>query len=1116
MKPIHYIIALFIAAAFGLAVSGSHPVQGTAGYTGAPGDSFCSQCHNASGSLNGTVEISGLPSEITPGNTYTLTVTLTNTLGTAAKGGFQMLVLNGNDMNSGTFSNNSPMTSIKTVSGGRKYVGHEPAPNFPGSGVLTWEVDWTAPATAATGQAKFYVAGLFGNNSGNQNGDRAVSSNVFVPFEASSPDPISLTITNVINPSCHNTIDGSATVNITGGTPPYNILWNNGETTPIANALPPGLAVVTVTDAGAGNSSKSVTLIAPQPISITLNTTGVSCFGSSDGTATAGASGGTGNKTFFWSNGGFGSSQNNLAAGSYTVTASDANGCEEVESFDILSPDQILINVIDILNPSCFGQNNGFIMVEAEGGAGGFNYSWSNGGGGPNLTNLASGTYTVTVTDISNCTSNTSYTLMQPSQVAIQFPSVNHVTCFGETNGAVTALATGGNGNFTYEWSNGNSGASIQNLAPGSYTVTVIDVEGCVASSAVTINEPLPIQIQLVTNTPASCSGANDGVLEVEAFGSSTQFSFLWSNGATTALNGSISAGTYTVTVTDVNLCSETASYVVNTTAPFVLSLANSTNNLCFGDALGTVSVNVQPPGAYVYSWSNGATGQSLSNLPNGSYTCTATDDSGCASAPVTVMITSPPLLVSNLSIVNEIACFADSTGELSVLPSGGFGNYDILWSNLSTEDTISDLPPATYFVRVSDENNCVMVDTVVLNQPPPLQINLLTIDTLLCFSDDDGMIEISIGGGTGNIHIEWNTGDSTTIINDLSAGTYSIMIEDENECSKMESFVIIQPASIDVQPTITKVTPDNGNDGSISVIVSGGNSPYQFLWSNGDTTNAIDSLSIGTYRLTITDANDCIKTVQYVVSLLDCPLSVEVETSDATCFGGDDGQMNVKVFNPLGSYTTVLTINNMIVLPPYNNLSAGMYTLEVVDSAFCRIELDSILIEQPSNIVVIDSITHPTTGQNNGMIDLMVSGGTPGYTYTWFNASGQKIGETSRIENLGQGFYRVDIIDSLGCLRSKNYILQDRVSLQEEEIEFGINLFPNPSNGYFTIETSKPMYWSKVILRNTTGQTLANFKIDHVQSSYMINTDNMSAGLIFVEVQFLNQSLFHKVFIHQ
>ncbi|MBK8855537.1 MAG: T9SS type A sorting domain-containing protein [Saprospiraceae bacterium] len=1115
MRNVHYFIALLFVIALGFASSNSHPVQGSAGYTAAPGDSFCANCHNPNASLNGTISVSGLPAEITPNQTYNLTLTLTNTMGNAVRGGFQMLVLNGNNQNSGTLIDVGSETIVKTVSGGKKYVGHQGAKNFPADDIISWEMDWTAPPTNVTGQAKFYFAGLFGNNANSSSGDRAVASNLIVPFVSSTSDPINLTISNLINPACHNTQDGSATVNITGGTPPYNILWNNGETTAIANALSGGTISVTVTDTGAGNSSRSATLVSPQPITLTVTTFDESCFGSEDGSASASATGGTGNKTFFWSNGGSGPNKFNLASGNYTVTATDANGCEVFESFTIGSPDAILINAVEAVNPSCFGENDGYLFVMAEGGSGGYDYLWSNGVMHPENPNLVAGTYTLRVTDNNSCTSSASYTLINPPAITLNLPLIRNVSCHGEDDGAINSLASGGSGGFTYTWSNGFVGPNLVNLAPAIYSVTVEDTNGCTKKASATITEPADITINLVSVSPVSCSGSNNGRLEIEA-GPSQQYNFIWSNGITTPVNANISAGNYSVTVTDNTGCSKSGEFTVPTNAAFTLTPVNSNNVSCFGGSNGSAEVTVNPPGDYTINWNNGATGTLISSLTSGFYQCTATDTTGCASSPVSFFISQPSEINSNLYIGNPIFCFGDTTGTLICNPSGGTGDHLVVWSTGEMSDTLSGIGAGEYSLYVTDQNNCIISDTLVLGQPSVLTVNLVEIDSILCFGDTTGGIYIEATGGVGNYSFLWSSGQDSTFINDVGAGLYSVSVSDGNNCRTVQDFELTQPDEINVNATITPVTPGSGNNGAIALDVSGGTGIVNVTWSNGFSGDTIENLSVGIYTATITDESGCSDTLSYTVAVVDCQLQGSAETSEVSCFGGNDGAITVTAQHQNGLFNVQLYQNGILTDVSLDSLSAGVYDIKIVDSLFCIFEIDSIVIDQPDDLSVASVVIHPTSGSSNGSVLLEVSGGTGTYSYEWFDASQQKISSDKDLENVKSGNNTVVITDENGCKKTFVFVLEDRVSSTDPFLESSVRLFPNPTSGFFTLEWNDNLLLEEIGIYNTIGQLVLQYKPDVIISSFYGENEELKDGMYFVKISVGGKSVYKKIQVCQ
>jgi len=909
LKKQYVLFGILAATILGLASSGSHPVQGSAGYTGAPGDAACTNCHTGSNpNLDGDVSIDGLPSTILTNTTYRVTVTVTNPNSNAVRAGFQMVVLNGNNQNSGDLSNNSPQTILKTVSGGKKYFGHQPASNFPASNTLSWEVDWTSPATATTGEVKFYAVGLIANGASGNSNDRTVFTNLILPIQ-SPVIPLAANISGLVNPTCADSDDGRATVNISGGTPPYNIQWNNGETTATATQLSGGNISVTITDASSNNINTSASLTAPPPLSVNTSSQNVSCNGLSDGSASAQASGGTGALVYQWSNGATGPIIQNVAAGSYTVTVIDVNGCTITAQEVIEQPTPLQVITNSIVQPSCFGASDGEISVTGTGGNGGYSYLWSNGSDENILTDIPAGTYRITITDAQDCSVVQNITLSQPQSIQISLAQLVPVSCFGLNNGSAQLTAQGGTGNKTFTW--------------------------------------------------------NDGVVS--------------------SFRNQLSAGNYQIT---------------------------------------------------------------------------ATDQNGCVSAPFNVQIQQPAALQTAFEVLEPIACFGDSTGTLNLMTSGGTGPYTYVWSNGRTTNPVYQLTASVYRVSVTDNNGCIRTDSFNLQQPPAIVADTLVYTDTVCFASGNGFILTGYTGGTGTLRYQWSTGDTLSGIDQLSAGAYALTVTDGNHCVSSRDFVIASTTPVNISADIQNTSELDSNDGSISLTLSGGVEPYQIAWSNGQNGIIIDSLPQGTYIVTITDAFGCSYQKSFLVNSDACLLSVRYEIADATCYGGNDGMLDVAVENASGPYLIFLT-KGSLSLPDsvWGNLSAGTYILSVTDSIGC-ILADTVVIGEGSPFEVNAMIDLPDNGEKNGEINVSVQGAGGNYTYIWRNASLAVISTMQDLVNVGKGQYTLQITDQEGC--DTTVVFQvDETSKTDDSEPAEFSVFPNPVSGKLFIES--PGYYGAI-----------------------------------------------------
>jgi trimeric autotransporter adhesin len=445
----------------------------------------------------------------------------------------------------------------------------------------------TATATPANGSAPFTYA--WSNGQTNATASNLVAGNYSVTVTDAAGCSVTNTVTvgststtittntpTTTNSSCGGAT-GSASVNPSNGTAPYNYTWSNGGNTQTINNIAAGTYIVTITDAnGCVGTVSGILVNNPNAPTASITAfTPVSCNGGNNGQATAAATGGTAPYNFSWNNGATTATATGLVAGVYTANITDAASCSGIATVTITEPTALTatVNTAATANVSCFGGNNGAASVAVSGGTTAYAYAWSNGGNAATISGLTAGTYTVTVSDANLCTRTVSVTVTQPATALAVTGNSNDISCNGAANGTATASATGGTAPYSYTWSNAANGASLNALAAGTYTVTATDANGCVAAAtAVTVTEPTALNVG-VTATAASAFGATDGAVNISVGGGTTPYSFAWSNGTTTQdLNG-VAAGTYTVTVTDGNGCTDI--HVATVSQPSTLGVTN-------------------------------------------------------------------------------------------------------------------------------------------------------------------------------------------------------------------------------------------------------------------------------------------------------------------------------------------------------------------------------------------------------------------------------------------------------------------------------------------------------------------------------------------------------------
>ncbi len=384
-------------------------------------------------------------------------------------------------------------------------------------------------------------------------------------FTLTAPPALSATASGT-DASCYAGADGSATVVASGGTAPYSYLWSNGQTGATATLLAAGSYTVVVKDANNCEVSAVANVGRPSELTASATATGVACNGATDGTATAVPSGGTAPYTYLWSNGQTGATAIHLAAGSYTVTVTDAKGCTASAVATVGTPTALHVEAASpTASTLCAGSADATAVAAVSGGSEPYTYLWSNGQTTATATGLAAGTYTVTVTDASHCVATTTTVIIEPTVLKVEIVAPTSTSCTASADATATAVASGATAPYTYLWSNGQTSATATGLAAGTHSVTVRDAHNCEVTETVTITAPPQLSVS-VSSTIAACNAAT-GTATATVSGGTGPFTFVWNNAQTTSTATGLVAATYSVTVTDANLCTASGSVTVGSAA---------------------------------------------------------------------------------------------------------------------------------------------------------------------------------------------------------------------------------------------------------------------------------------------------------------------------------------------------------------------------------------------------------------------------------------------------------------------------------------------------------------------------------------------------------------------
>lgn len=886
----------------------------------------------------------------------------------------------------------------------------------PSGGTAIYTYLWSDGAAQTTATATGLCVGSYTVTITDANG-----CTVILPVNVTGPGALNMTVTgSAVN--CNGDCTGTANVNVTGGISPYTYLWNTGaQTNDTATGLCAGTYTVTVTDSNGATANASTIVTQPAALtSLISSQTNVNCFGGNTGSASVSPSGGTLPYTYLWTGGGTISTASNLAAGIYDVTVTDNNLCTSVSSVTITEA-AVLTAVTSGIDVNCNGGADGSATVTAGGGSPSYSYLWSNGSTGASATGLTSGNFTVTVTDIYSCTVTGSVTIAQPSALGAAILSSTDVTGFGASDGSATASGTNGSSPYTYDWSNGATGAVANNLTSGTYTVTVTDANVCTATTTVTINEPGALVVSLVSSTDVTCNGQCNGDAVISASGGTTPYSYLWSSGGSTATVTGLCSGTHTVTVTDANGYTGSISVVINQPSLLTGAVTSNIAVACNGGTNGSASITAGGGTTpYTYLWSNSEISSTISNVQAGNYSVTITDSLLCT-AIVNVTVTEPLVLTVAVNALG--ANCGQPQGSLQAIPAGGTAPYTYLWSSSQTTQSAMNLVPGTYQVTVTDDNGCTANGSGVISNIPGVTLTVKFTTNTTCFGDCDGSAMLESAGGLAPYSYSGPNGFSLTTVSvnasvpGLCAGTYTFSVTDANGCQSTFTDTVFEPAQVVASIlTSSNVLCNSGNTGTATASVSGGTFPYTVLWSTTPAQDSLfaDNLTAGTYTVTVFDRFGCEDDTSITITQ---PTTIQLTTGSVTAHcGQSDGSASVSASGGTVTsgysylWTGGVTTNQATGL----SASGSPYSVTVTDNNGCIATGSVTVPDAPPGTATISGVTNIScNGLSDGTATVSMGGGQPPFLYSWTTTPVQT---NVTATNLPAGSYTVSVTDNYNC----------------------------------------------------------------------------------------------------
>lgn len=692
------------------------------------------------------------------------------------------------------------------------------------------------------------------------------------------PNPISIFV-NKVDASCNGASSGRIDIFAGGGSGNLSYSVDNGATfqpSSIFANLPAGNYDVVVRDANSCSypfAGNPVVISEPTIVQATAVVTDASCTNSNNGSIQVTASGGTSPYNFSLNNGPFfpNSTFTAVASGSYTILVSDVNGCTASTNAVVGNTYVLNAAILSQTDVSCSGGADGTVTLTSSGGVAPFTYSIDGGTTwqpDPAFVGLSGGTYTFTVKDNNGCSDNITATVIERPVLTASVASVIPVSCFGDTTGVIDITVAGGDGNYNYLWSDSSINQDLTSASAGSYVVTVTDGAGCTATTGATITQNPQLVLSVEHQINVACHGGSSGGLDITVNGGLPAYNFLWSDNSTSEDLYNLTAGVYSVTVTDFAACIVSGTYTITEPAQQLSVTTTSLSVSCPGGNNGSVSATATGgTSPYTYLWNNAQPGATINSLAAGTYVVTVTDANNCSAAQSVVLIQPQPFVLTD-SIV-PAKCSGSADGAVYLTVSGGTPGFSYAWSNNTNNQNLTNVAKGNYFVVVTDANGCTaqkaysvlgstaIVATISGNNPD-------------CHGNATGFAVVSAGGGTQPYSYQWNTTppqSGVMGIKLLGDVPYTVTVNDANGCTATANIQLVDPTPIVVTTSPTNTHCYNSSDGSVEIIATGGSGVYQYSLNNVyQPSNILTGLPAGDYTAIVQDNFGCFGSQNFTV----------------------------------------------------------------------------------------------------------------------------------------------------------------------------------------------------------------------------------------------------------
>ncbi|WP_264535897.1 T9SS type A sorting domain-containing protein [Flavobacterium sp. N1736] len=888
------------------------------------------------------------------------------------------------------------------------------------------------------------------------------------------------------------------TVTASGGFPPYqySIDGDHFKSSNVFTNVSPGNYNIIVIDSPACRTYVAAT-VQPPLSSTAVITKQLDCLGTGTASITANGVGGKTPYSYSLNGGAYQTNNifNNLTAGTYTVTVTDAENTVSTPTAITIQAYSPIAITWNNTNLSCIGSNDGTAVIMATGGVAPYSYSIDNGayGSGNVFNNLSASNHTISVKDATGCGITSFLTILQPDPILINESVVNSSV---NNDGSITIAASGGSNSYLYSLKDATGNVLISQqasnvfsgLSVGSYKVEVIDSRGCFSVKDVTIAALSTLAVN-VTVGNVTCDNLN-GSITIVATGGVAPYRYSIDDGVnyySSTVYKYLDLKTYSVKVKDAqNTVVSTTATVTQATTLTISAKTQAASIACNGDKTGVITATATG-GLQPYKYSiDGITFQSAKtfyNLKAGSYNVTVKDANGCM-ALINIAVTQRPALSATAKIVND--------QNIVITPDGGTTLYTYYLENTTTGTelgpetigTFTKLPVGVYTAKVLDSNGCLFtIPGINIQAPSSTALAAISVvDPAGCVFN--GRITIAATGGREPYSYSINNGtnySSSNVFSSLTPNTYTVKVRDADLNTTSHSVKIDYKYPPSIYADVTNVSCKGSSTGSITVISYGGAGPFQFSLNGGTyfyDSPTFNNLAAGTYNISVRDNNICESTLTVVVT--------EPTALSATAFASANQGIVANASGGTAPYSySVENGSGAVVVPSqsnntFTNLPIGLYTVKVIDAHACTTSVSNINVVASTPLSATAIATNVTCSNPGGTVTFTTSGGITPYQYSIDNGANYSASNT--FTNLTAGNYSLKVKDALNTVVNLNATIAQTTPLKV----FAQILTPVNCNG----DTSGLIFCTA-----TGGSGLYQYSIDGIKFQGSRYFTNLKAG---------------------